>query len=319
MNQELVFNKNGKFKILQLTDVHYTEDKEPDHRSVALIRRIIREEQPDFIILTGDTVYGPDNLKNIGKALEPVTESGIPWSYTFGNHDTEEGVGYEELMAVITQLPGCRMYHAKDSGTGYGNHYLEVQNAKNMTKWVLFGMDSGSYNPIKEVGGYGYVDGSQISWYRQVIKALEQREEDKEVTKDGGKEVAFAALTFMHIPLPEYNTVWDTQVCYGEKREEICAPLLNSGFFTAMLEAGHTKGVFAGHDHINDYMGSLYGIILGYGRATGYNTYSQEGYLHGARVIVLDENNTETFETYQRLEDGSILQEPKVHQPEEIE
>lgn len=70
----------------------------------------------------------------------------------------------------------------------------------------------------------------------------------------------------MHIALPEYNEVWDTRICYGDKREEVCAPKINSGFFTAMLETGHTKAVFVGHDHINDYIGDLYGILLGYGR-----------------------------------------------------
>ncbi len=71
----------------------------------------------------------------------------------------------------------------------------------------------------------------------------------------------------MHIALPEHLDVWMHEMCYGVKREGIGCPRVNSGFFSAMLEAGHTKGVFVGHDHVNDYWGRLYGIALGYGGA----------------------------------------------------
>lgn len=39
--------------------------------------------------------------------------------------------------------------------------------------------------------------------------------------------------------------------------------------FANMLECGDVMGVFAGHDHVNDYIATLYNIALGYGRASG--------------------------------------------------
>ncbi len=306
MKKELYFNQ-GKFKILQFTDVHFSEDNELDHRTIKLMERLIGEEVPDYIVLTGDTVYGPNNDKHITKALQPVVNSGIPWSLTFGNHDTEDGVDYAPLFEIISSLPNCITYNADASISGTGNHYCEVKNSEGETRWVLFGIDSGNYNRLPDVEGYDYVKKDQIDWYRNVIRDFEKE----------GKP--FSALVFMHIPLPEHKEVWDTQVCYGEKREEVCCPLINSGFFANMLEAGHTKGVFVGHDHINDYLGSLYGITLGYGRATGYNTYSQEGYKRGARIILLDEDNIENFETYIRLEDGTVIKDAKKHEPNRME
>lgn len=303
MERELYFNEDGNFKILQFTDIHFTNDSEPDHKTTALMGRILEAERPDFIMLTGDTVYGPDNTKFVEKALAPVTETGIPWSFVFGNHDTEEGVGYEELFPAFTALPNCRAFNADASVQGTGNHFLKVKTREGETRWVLFGIDSGAYNDLSSVGGYDYVKESQSSWYKNTIREVEYESGD------------FSSLVFQHIPLPEYNEVWETQNCYGEKREEVCCPNINSGFFTAMLEAGHTKGVFAGHDHINDYIGTLYGIRLAYGRATGYNTYGQEGYLRGARVILLNDKNTESFRTYIRLEDGTVIKEQQPHQP----
>ncbi len=37
-------------------------------------------------------------------------------------------------------------------------------------------------------------------------------------------------------------------------------------------------GTFVGHDHVNDFVGDLYGIRLCYGRATGFNTYGRQGF-----------------------------------------
>ncbi|MER3474625.1 MAG: metallophosphoesterase, partial [Armatimonadota bacterium] len=73
-------------------------------------------------------------------------------------------------------------------------------------------------------------------------------------------------LAFFHIPLPEYDEVWRTQVCYGQKHEEVCAPKINTGFFAALHKVGEVIGTFVGHEHSNDFWGNLYGIRLCYGR-----------------------------------------------------
>jgi len=302
--KDLFFKDDGTFKIAQFTDIHFSEDNEVDHNTTKLIFQIIKEEQPDFIIVTGDTVYGHNNMKHLKKALAPIMEAGVPWSYTFGNHDTEDGADYDVLFPIITSLPNCVAYNADDSISGMGNHFLRVKNQQGETKWVLFGMDTGAYNHISQIGGYDYMKENQIHWYQKVIRDFENENN------------SFSSLIFMHIALPEYKEVWDMETCYGEKREGICCPRINSGFFTAMQEVGHTKGVFVGHDHINDYMGTLHGIVLAYGRATGYNTYGQDNYLKGARIIQLNENNTESFQTYIHLEDGTVIKKQQEHKPE---
>lgn len=306
MKRELRFNEEGKFKVLQFTDIHYTDGGGEDHKTTELMERLIKEEQPDFIITTGDTVYGPDNTKHIEEALRPIIDSGIPFTYVFGNHDTEEGEGYDVLFPRIEKLPNCMAFNADKQLNGTGNHFLTVDDKAGQIKWVLFAVDSLNYNPLKSVGGYDYVKWDQIFWYKETMKQLEKENPD------------FQALTFMHMALPEFHELWDMEVCYGEKREGIGSPRINSGFFTAMLEAGHTKGLFVGHDHINDFMGQMYGIWLGYGRATGYHTYGEEGFLKGCRVFVLSEDSRRPFETYVVLENGTRIKSPKEHRPERI-
>lgn len=74
----------------------------------------------------------------------------------------------------------------------------------------------------------------------------------------------------------------------------MCCPKINTGLFAAMHLAGNVRGVFAGHDHVNDYEGMLYGVRLCYGRATGYNTYGKDAFQRGARVIRLHEEQPDS-------------------------
>src|SRR5690606_23438740 len=115
--------------------------------------------------------------------------------------------------------------------------------------------------------------------------------------------------------LPEYNEVWDFHVCYGEKHEPICSPIINTGFFAALHEAGDVLGTFVGHDHINDFIGELHGIRLCYGRGSGFNTYGKEGFARGARIIRLHEG-VRSFETWLRLEGNVRVDLQPRHDPE---
>ncbi len=291
----LVMGENGSFKIMQLTDIHYVEGSSDDLDSLQLIRYLIDLEKPDLIVITGDTVYGSENTLQAPLALAPLAESGIPWTFVFGNHDTENGEPAEKLFPVMASMPGCLAFHDPVSGAGMGNHFLDIQDGEGKLTCRLILMDSGSYTPLLPGKQYDHIKASQIAWYRSLIREMKDKNKDAR------------ALTFFHIPLKEYDDVWNMGKCVGEKREEICPGVFNSGLFTAMVEEGKTAGVFAGHDHINNYYGDYYGITLGYGRATGYNTYSAEGYLHGCRLFELSADKPGQIRTWEKLEDGSMI------------
>jgi hypothetical protein len=172
-------------------------------------------------------------------------------------------------------------------------------------------LDSGDYIRRNGKETYAYIDHSQIKWIRE--------SRIKSNTLHGG--IPFV-LFFFHMPLPEYNEVWDTKRCCGVKNEGVCCPLYNSGLYCTMLEDGYVKGVFVGHDHTNDYIGDLRGIRLAYGRVTGYTNrmgrgaYGPDDFKRGARMIVLPAQWRKNFETYIYLEGGEKITEQTVHQPE---
>ena len=79
----------------------------------------------------------------------------------------------------------------------------------------------------------------------------------------------------------------------GERNEDECPGPFNSGMFNAILERGDVKGVFVGHDHVNDYYGNYYGVLLGYAPGTGFGAYGLPGAdrnrMRGGRVSELTE------------------------------
>ena len=303
MDSDLRFNEDGNIKIMQLTDLHYTNDDEADHKTVALMRQVLKDEKPDFVIVTGDMVYGEHNLEFLPKVFAPLIESGCLWSFVFGNHDSEWGNSRTELLEAGMKMKGCMASHDSSSIDGVGNHVIEIKDKNNKTKWAVFAIDSGDYNPMEQVGGYACVTRNQINWYQNKIYELKNKYEN------------FSALAFQHMAVPEHLDVFKYEKCYGIKREGCGCPRVNSGLFYAMLEAGHTKGLFVGHDHANDYYGNLFGITLGYGRAGGYGTYGAPDHMKGARIFILNENNTESFETYVYLENGDVIKEPWGYMP----
>ena len=71
--------------------------------------------------------------------------------------------------------------------------------------------------------------------------------------------VAAPALTFLHIPPPEFNSSMLSKKV-GVQQEGVSSPSVNSGLFTSLAGAKDVKALIVGHDHINDYCAELFGL-----------------------------------------------------------
>jgi hypothetical protein len=310
MPPELRVRADGTFTIVQFTDTHFTNTEAADEQTASLMSEVLEVEQPDFVMLTGDVIDGgrcPDPAAAWRLALSPVVACGLPWAAVFGNHDDEGRLDRVQLTALQQGIPGCLSQRGPTHLTGVSNFVLRVLDAKS-DKCVahLYCLDSNSYSPTG-VGVYDWVHRDQVAWYAQTAHELAE--------VNGGEKLP--ALAFFHIPLPEYHEVWDYHTCHGVKYEEICSPLVNSGLFAALHEAGDVLGTFVGHDHVNDFIGDLHGIRLAYGRATGYNTYGREGMARGARVIRLTKG-ARGFRSWLRLAGGEVVAQQPEHVPEGV-
>lgn len=299
MKKGLAFREDGQFKIVQFTDLHIgdgVEGLEKDELTIALMHRVIDQEQPDLILLTGDQHWSheiKDPIRGYIQAISPAIQSGIPWAAVFGNHDSEGEVTRDVLMRLMQESDTCLAERGPNHLSGVGNYVLTIEGARDPgTQAVLYCFDSGNLAP-DPLSGYEWLHADQVAWYV---------EESHKLTRSFGGPLP--ALAFFHIPLPEYEQAVVRGTFSGNKLEQVCCPVLNSGMFAAMIECADVMGTFVGHDHDNDYIAHLNGIRLCYGRASGYNTYGS--LQKGARVIVLEEG-VRDFKTWIRQADGSVV------------
>jgi hypothetical protein len=308
--QKLRFRSDGTFTIVQFTDIHWHNSEPDDFRTRALMERVLDAEKPDLVALTGDMLGGKhidDPAQAMREVARPMEERCIPWAAVFGNHDDEASLSRSALMDVERALSCCLSEPGPEAITGIGNYVVRVSSAKSEALAAAFYfVDSNSYSDLGG-GQYAFIARDQIAWYLERANAL-----GAEYAKTAAHKLP--ALAFFHIPLPEYDEVWDQKPCRGHKFEKVCCPLLNSGFFAALVEAGDVMGTFVGHDHTNDYDGELCGIRLCYGRGTGYACYGRKGFERGARVIRLREGERR-FSTWLRLADDSVITDPIEHAP----
>ena len=299
--QQLKFNADKKFKIVQFTDVHWVADSLASEEAGERMNEVLDAEKPDLVVYTGDVIFARPAEKGMRRALEPVIKRGIPFAVTFGNHDDEQDMNRKELYEFIKDMPG-NLTSTVEGLSGVTNFILPVKSSVgDKDAAVLYVFDSNSYSPMKQVKGYGWIKHDQVQWYIN---------ESKKYTEANGG-TPLPALSFFHIPLPEYHEAVKHEGAFmiGTRKETACSPEINTGLFAAMLEVGDVLGVFVGHDHVNDYAVSWKGVMLCYGRFTGGKTvYHDMPGSNGARIIELTEGIRQ-FRSWIRLKDGKVINE----------
>ena len=296
---KLKFRKDSTFHIVQFTDIHWNNSR-PD--LMLPVRKcmecVLDAEHPDLVILTGDIFTGTPNRAVVDSVLAPIIGRKLQWAVTFGNHDDEQDMTREQLYEYLSTLPGNLTSTVKGI-SGVTNYILPVTgNGSDRIASAIYVFDSHAYSAAEATKGYDWIKRDQIRWYESCSRSLTQA--------NGGKPLP--ALAFFHIPLPEYNYAAQDEksLLIGTRKEKSCAPVVNSGLFTALLDVGDVMATFVGHDHVNDYLTLYKGIVLGYGRFTGGNTtYHDIPGGNGARVIILKEGKRD-FRTYVRLRSGKV-------------
>ena len=285
----------GRFRICQLTDIHLdsTERFEEYEQTFALIRQTLRDTSPDLIVITGDIAWGTGDREAVDRLVDELDAFGIPWAPVLGNHDGERlgdrAEGGRRLFAeMLLGRKNSLFEMGPESADGWGNYIVTVGGTAEKPDWALYMIDSHC----------GHFALNQILWYAETSAAL----------GEGHRELAF-----FHVPVPEYTEVWDYEPCQGFNQERVCATDCNDGLFAAMVRGGAMRGVFVGHDHINDFEGTLHGIRLCYGRGSGYQCYGLEGYAKGARII--DIGGGADFESAIYLETGEIYEQKRTRKP----
>lgn len=299
---KLRFNEDGKFKILVFADCQ--DDDSPYQKMIDFMCDALDNEKPDVVVFTGDNVVVSSDSKfktGAQKIIQPLIDRGIPYAYTFGNHDDEYGVSKEYMHSVYSSLGYCLTYDAKPSLNGFGNCNIPIYSSTgDEIAFNLWMIDSLAYAN----GGYDHVREDQIQWYKETSIALEQQ---------AGHKVN--SIMFQHIAMPEiYNLLTESstgaKIYLGKKYSQNlnsnatgylgefpCPPAVNGGQFDALVERGDVLGVVTGHDHSNSFHGKYKGIGFLQMPGITFESYG-DSKCRGYGVIEIDERDTSTYSTH---------------------
>jgi hypothetical protein len=300
----LEFNGTGRFVIVQFTDTHIA-DLPHNQEAFDLFDLVIQLEEPDLIVLSGDIVHptwSEDPLAHWRAVNTYFDGKGVPWMFVHGNHDAES-FDYQLIDGVLAESR-LGLYEPGPAHIfGHGNYAVPIYRSRSdAVGAVAWSFDSGQ-GAEAVPSGYDWVKEDQIGWFRKHFATLAGADGD-----------SITGLAFIHMPLQQHLTVWQTRPCTGHLFEKVCMQGVDTGLFHAFKENLRVVGCFVGHDHTNDYEGVLEGVTLAYGRGSGYNCYGRDGYRKGARVIELSEG-VRGFKSHIRLDDGSLADRPS-HEPD---
>ncbi|MDR2647765.1 MAG: metallophosphoesterase [Oscillospiraceae bacterium] len=308
IDKKIQFNSDGKFKILQISD---TQDiLFPRSVMIQYIESLLDQVQPDLVIFTGDNTEDFSFITGtvryaLNWILEPVNARGIPFTFAFGNHDAFIPQLKDRTFQYYTAYENCLAYDDNPAIFGTGNHNLFIydKDGKNPA-FNLWMIDSNAYD--LQSFAYDYVHEDQVQWFKDKAAAIKA---------EYGNVPSFA---FQHITVPEvyelllpaedggtntkdyngkkYAQALDPTKAVGHLGEFPCPPVVNTGEFQAFVDDGNVVAFFAGHDHVNNFIGNVNGIDIVQTPGITFANYGEEG-VRATRVITLDESDLSTYTT----------------------
>lgn len=333
---ELYPDLDGKFKIVQLSDLHMgvgegecldeypiptnrdSEICKADPKTTQFINRVLDIERPQLVIFTGDQVMGHRSLQDsettLLKAVSPVIERKIPWALTWGNHDDEGSLSRWQLSELVVSLPYTifqfSQFDTRDNSFGVGNYIKQVKqrnglvNGSGLPLATFYFLDSHKYSKSNKLSpGYDWIKEAQWDYMKQMY--------ENNLKSDILKVPNHLSMAFFHIPLPEYLNQRSKKApdsnneMVGTFKEGVTAPKYNSGGLTTLDSMG-VQVTSCGHDHCNDYClkddsTPNRNIWLCYGGSAGEGAYA--GYGGTERRIRIYELDTKvgSIKSWKRL------------------
>ncbi len=284
------------------------------------IEKMIKNNNPDLILVTGDIVYGEfdDNGSNLMEICEFMDSFKIPWAPVFGNHDNECKLGVSWQCEVFKKSEYC-LFERNDI-TGNGNYTIGLKVCGELER-VIFMMDSNGcwhgksygylenyppYNLDERITREGGIHPDQKEWIEEVSRKIDNAY---------GKNIKKIAA--MHIPpdiINEYSYINGYQSNNDGANKELYTlekdvKALNGDFGTKgeryscfptkdlwdVLKRNYFTHLFAGHDHVNDISILCDTIRVTFGVKTGLFDYHDKS---GGTMIYLDNGNTKIEHQY---------------------
>ena len=316
-----------------------------EERCYDYLTEVITATKPDFIILTGDVVYG--EFDDSGTALESLIafmESfKIPWAPVFGNHDNESKKGVDWQCAQFEAAKYC-LFDQKEL-SGNGNYSVAIAQSGEI-KRVFYMMDTnacGNASAESIANGHTYPSycgfmQDQIDWYTAQITELKKAVPEIKISfayhiQQAIFGKAYAKYGFNQAVKNQGENGMGINIDtnpdkaegdFGYIGRQMKGPWdTNYAVFNAMKNMG-VDSIFVGHEHCNNVSVVYEGVRFQYGLKSSeydrFNCIDSEGNitggysktgtsLIGGTVIVLSEDDgviEDTYNYYCGFENGEI-------------
>lgn len=317
VNTKLQFNEDGEFKIMMIND---TQDvgKGNKEQTVNFIKKALEQEKPDLVVFDGDQladIYPSASVEDYKIAIDnvvgPVNDAKIPFLVTLGNHDHDRASKMSEAdqYAVYASYEYCISVNVRGDEDPFTCNTLVYDSYGEDVVFNIYMMDTNN----KANGSYTGINASQLAWYNETSAALK--------AANGGNVVP--SLLFQHVPVKEvyslfkecdWNTdgaiysrrdskwyVLDESKATGNLGEAPCSEDfdIQTGEYQAWVANGDIIGAFFAHDHLNCFSGTTDdGITMTYNGGTGFRAYGDAENGRSIRIINMNENDVENYETH---------------------
>lgn len=277
-----IFRNQDEVKILQLTDLHWSFQTDFE-REKKYLQNLVSICDPDIIMTTGDNILGGNSLTvdTLYKTFDSLTNARgkkVYFGLTWGNHDRQGVYDKDYPDRELLKYTSTNNYQTEQSYEHYGlyrhpssslfgrsNYAVNLTDGEK-TIWTLYALDtnSDSFNGTKY--DYDIIHDDQIAWFNSLNSKI--RAEDKDIP----------SLAFFHIPLYESAFSYDNAykstpfIEKGDFGGEVNEPesnipglkeynLKSNAFYVGYQKTdffkeakqGGVKGMFYGHDHLNDF------------------------------------------------------------------
>ena len=296
------------------------------------LTEIITETKPDFIIITGDLVYGCyDDNGSVFKAFVEFMDSfEISWAPVFGNHENESKMGVDWQCEQLENAKYCK-FEQKEL-TGNGNYSVGILQGGEI-KRVFYMMDTGGCSDMSAESmlnghttksvGFGE---DQIKWYTEQITELKKLSPETKISFAYHIQQSVFGEAYAKYGFDQSQKEQNYYIDYLDNCEEgdfgyLGRQMKTSWDSSKTVYEGMKKlgvdSVFVGHEHCNSASVVYEGIRFQYGQKSSeydrYNLITAEGEIKagaiwskestdtplvGGSVIVLSETDGSISDAY---------------------
>ena len=327
----LMFDENGEFTVLHLTDFHeymLIEGKNFDDitlvdnlkpRLTQFIEVCLEEVKPDLVVLGGDNIFGlsavaefmdtPISIMTYRAIAELFEEHEQYWTLTFGNHDSESVLDKIDYLNEVVKydyfIGGTedeKYFSAKvfPTDTVIGNSYADYYVGNYSIPVYDETGTQIAYNIfVLDSGSYTLTPSADVPYLSITREQTDwYLSESEKLEQESGHIVP--AVMFSHIPFAEMEDAYNAGNYLGGEEAGWMLSTIPSPIYDAILKRGDVKGVFFGHMHGSDVTvygeGNGHRLLRGITKATQSSGYDDTDSVLGMRVINLHTDGS--FATY---------------------